>query len=571
MGITCSSSFSCGIPNAIDISKDKRDNKKFCPQQPPAAIEEYNEDKLNSSKSLTSVTSSVATDSVRKDDGTIIDAEFLHFDKFRSNTIGIHSMITTHQGKIRCIYADWTASGRLYRPIEEKIAEIIGPYVANTHTETSSLGHVMTFAYQKARDIIKQHVNASPEHDILVPAGSGMTGAVIKLQSILGLRIHEQYRDQIWKTLPIAERPIIFITHYEHHSNQISWENCLADVIIVPPTSTGLVSVDNFETEFQKYANRKIKYAAISACSNVTGIRTPYHEIAQVVHRHGGYIFVDFATSFGYVPVDMHPANDPESRLDAIFIAPHKLLGGPGTSGILLFHDSLYHLQKPDICGGGTVTWTNPWGEQGYIDNIEQREDAGSPPFLQVIRVSLAIRLKEEMDPIQILAREHVMNTIVFETIGNHKNIHILAKEHTDRLSIFAILIDQIHYNLIAKILNDYFGIQCRGGCNCAGSYAHYLFNVTSYEVSHALSVAIDGGDFSTKPGWCRISLHPTMTDSEIHYICQAIITIANTPEQYTSHYCYDLVTNQYFHEKQEYISSDWIDHEMIPTFFTLD
>lgn len=483
-----------------------------------------------------------------KDEPTIRDDEDpdleIYFHRFRIKTCGINATIQSPQGRLPCIYADWTASGRCYSVIESKLQSELSQYVANTHTETSALGHLMTSAYKLARKTIRNHVNASPD-DVLVAVGSGMTGALSKLQSILGMRIPERLRERM--DYSDDDKPIIFITHYEHHSNQISWENCYADVVIVPPGNDGEVKPANFEASFKRYSKRRQKIAAISACSNVTGIRTPIHEIAKVAHQYDGLCFVDFATSFGYVNVDMHPTdgNNHEADLDAIYFSPHKLLGGPGSCGILVFHRKLYKLEKPDICGGGTVNWTNPWGEQGFVENIEEREDAGTPPFLQVMKVALAIMLKEEMGVENMLRRERCINAIVFKRLANSPNIHILAENQKERLCIFSVYIDGLHYNLLAKLLNDYYGIQCRGGCNCAGTYGHILFGINK-DKSKLITDQIDRGDNSTKPGWCRISFHPIMTNDEVEFICHALKTIARDFPKMSPQYRYDSGSNQY-------------------------
>jgi len=232
-----------------------------------------------------------------------------------------------------------------------------------------------------------------------------MTGAVNKLQRLLNLKVPECFRAQF--TCSEDERPIVFVTHMEHHSNQTSWLETLADVEIINPTADGLVDLQSLQSLLEKYASRKTKIAAITSCSNVTGIITPYHEIARMMHAHGGLCFVDFACSAPYVDINMHPQDDPAARLDAIYFSPHKFLGGPGTSGILIFSSTMYSNRVPDHPGGGTVAWTNPWKGHQYLADIEAREDGGTPPFVQAIRTALAIRLKEKMGTEKILAREH--------------------------------------------------------------------------------------------------------------------------------------------------------------------
>jgi selenocysteine lyase/cysteine desulfurase len=472
-----------------------------------------------------------------------------YFQQFREHIIGINQTFESPYGEKKILYTDWTASGRLYRPIEEKMLEQFGPFVANTHTETSITGAAMTLAYHKARNIIKNHVNAS-EDDVLITYGTGMTGVVNKFQRILGLKIAENLIPHT--NVPPNLKPLVFISHMEHHSNQTSWLETIADVMIIPCDETGLFCMKNFEKLVKEHQDRPIKIASVTACSNVTGIKTNYHKIAKIIHKYNGVCFVDFACSAPYVSINMHPDN--ESYLDAIFFSPHKFLGGPGTSGVLVFNKNLYHNMIPDNPGGGTVYYTNPWGDRDYIEDIEVREDGGTPGFLQTIKIALAIQLKEQMDPEKIEAREEEINALVFNYLSKISNLHILADQHKHRLGIFSFYIDNAHYNLIVKILNDRFGIQTRGGCSCAGTYGHYLLhvdNLTSKEIEKQLIE----GCLLDRPGWVRMSIHPTITDEEVKYVCESIKLTAENFEDWKADYTYHSASNEFIHKsgvKQE-------------------
>ncbi|MCU0327196.1 MAG: aminotransferase class V-fold PLP-dependent enzyme, partial [Spirosomaceae bacterium] len=342
-----------------------------------------------------------------------------YFEPFRKSIIGIDATFQTPYGQKPVIYADWTASGRLYAPIEQKLAYQFGELVGNTHSESTITGTAMTYAYHIAKDRIKEHVNAS-KNDVFLAIGSGMTGAVNKLQRILGLRIHEKYRKQV--TLPEAQRPVVFITHLEHHSNQTSWLETIADVVVLDPDAEGLVDLQNLEENLEKYKNRPLKIGAFSSCSNVSGIYTPYHQMAKLMHRYGGWCFVDFAASAPYIDINMHP-EDPEERLDAIYFSPHKFLGGPGSSGVLIFNSDLYQNKIPDNVGGGIVNWTNPWGGYSFVDDIENREDAGTPAFLQTIRSALCVELKDQMQVKNIHQRESDLLKIAFAELRKIQNL----------------------------------------------------------------------------------------------------------------------------------------------------
>jgi selenocysteine lyase/cysteine desulfurase len=259
----------------------------------------------------------------------------------------------------------------------------------------------------------------------------------------------------------------------------------------------------------------------------------------------------------------MHP-EDAESYLDAIFFSPHKFLGGPGTSGVLVFNKNLYKNNIPDCPGGGTVSWTNPWGEHKYIDNIEDREDGGTPGFLQVIKTALAIQLKEKMGIKNILEREHEIVEYVFGALGTTENVNILAKEHEDRLGVISFYITDLHFNLGVKMLNDKFGIQTRGGCSCAGTYGHYLLHVDQ-ETSNDLVCQIISGDLIKKPGWIRMSIHPTTTTEEIKFVCESIKELATNHKEWEKEYVYNGKTNEFIHKK-----ATESEKEMVANWFSM-
>ncbi len=465
------------------------------------------------------------------------------FSPFRRNIVGIDQEFDFAYGRRRILYADWTASGRLYRPIESFISDTLGPYVANTHTETSLTGTLMTSAYHQARAIIKRHVHAGPD-DVVIFSGYGMTAVINKLQRMLGLRVPERFCHK--RECQDTNRPLVLITHLEHHSNHTTWNECCCDVEIVRRGEDGLPDLDHLDDLLRRNEKRPLKIGSFSACSNVTGILTPYRQMAEIMHRHGGYCFVDFAASAPYVAIDMHPP-EPLQKLDAIFFSPHKFLGGPGSSGVMVMDQALYRNQVPDQPGGGTVLWTNPWGEQRYSPDIEVREDGGTPGFLQAVRAALAIRLKEEMGVAEILAHEAQLKEDLIRRLERNPFVQILEKQQRLRLGIVSFYSLHLHHNLIVKLLNDRFGVQVRGGCSCAGTYGHILLHVTR-EQSQAITAKIDHGDLSEKPGWVRISLHPTMTAGEIAAIADAVLQVLDHYAEWSADYTFDPRTAEFTH-----------------------
>jgi len=467
-----------------------------------------------------------------------------HFAPFRTNTIGHDLIFRTLYGEQRLLYADWTASGRLYRPIEETLTERFGPYVGNTHSESSVTGTTMTVAYHEAHARLKRHVNAGPD-DLVITSGSGMTGVINKLQRLLGLKAPEGLRRYV--TLSEGERPVVFVTHLEHHSNQTSWYETIAEVVVLPPDTQGLVSLEALDEALHQYRDRAVKIGAFSACSNVTGIITPYHEMARRVRKAGGISIIDFAASAPYVAIDMHPAGDPDAALDAVLFSPHKFLGGPGSAGVLILNRALYHNTVPDEAGGGTVAWTNPWGEYAFHEDIEAREDAGTPGFLQAIKAALAVSLKDAMTVAAIQAREAEIVPYAMARLGAIPGVHLLAPAQQHRLAMLSFWVEGMHYNLVVRLLNDRFGVQARGGCSCAGTYGHYLLHVDPSR-SKSITDRIDAGDLSEKPGWIRLSFHPTTTQDELTRAMDAVEQVVRHGSEWARDYVYSSTTNEYAH-----------------------
>ena len=478
-----------------------------------------------------------------------------YFSQFRKGIIGIDAEFDTPYGRKKMIYADWIASGRLYRPIEEIMTERFAPMIGNTHSEASETGVTMTRAYNMARQIIKDHVNAA-EDDYLITAGSGMTRVVNKLQRILGLRLPDKncyYKRKTGIELcnepkDEKDRPVVFVTHVEHHSNHFSWKETIADVVIIPFDEGLKVDLQAFRDLLEKYKDRKIKIGAFSAGSNVTGYIPPIYELAKMMHEYDGLCFIDYAASAPYIKIDMHRDDASGEYFDAIYFSPHKFLGGPGSAAVLVFNKNLYHNLVPDHPGGGTVMFTTPWNEVEYLDDVEMREDGGTPAFLQTIRTALAIQLKDKMGVENIRRREDELIDMAFEKLPQIDGVHILADNIKDRLGVVSFYSEKVHHNLITKLLNDRYGIQVRGGCSCAGPYGHFLLKLNR-NASDRLKQLLKSGDATQKPGWVRISLHPTMTNEELEYVINAVREIHDNIDEWQKDYYQDKHTGEFFHK----------------------
>ncbi|WP_091496538.1 aminotransferase class V-fold PLP-dependent enzyme [Amphibacillus marinus] len=464
-----------------------------------------------------------------------------HFDDFRTQTIGANHYFTTKYGTFPLLYADWTASGRLYHPIEDKLSNIIGPWIGNTHTDHNTTSSIITEVYHHAKKVIKAHVNAC-EDDLVIATGAGTTAALNKLQRLLGIRVPAALTNTL--TITEQERPIILTSLMEHHSNYLSWKETIGNVEVVQLSTEHQIDLNHLEQLLKKYQDRRMKIGAFTACSNVTGIKTNFHAAAKLMHQYGGKCFIDYAASAPYEEIDMHV--DELDYFDGIAFSPHKFLGGPGSSGLLIVNKSCLSSAIPDQPGGGTVLYTNKWGKYKYHYDPETREDGGTPAIMQTIKAALTLDLKQEMEPALIAQREQEILTEFLPKLAKINGVTILGYPNKEaRLGIISFTIQNMHHHLIALLLNDRFGIQVRSGCSCAGPYGHSLLKL-SKNYSNKMIKKILAGDQSYRPGWVRVSLHPTIRDDELAYLLFAIEQVTIHYFQWQADYSYDKATDRF-------------------------
>ncbi|XP_062203181.1 uncharacterized protein LOC133905432 [Phragmites australis] len=499
----------------------------------------------------------------------------------RSQLIGKDVEFDTPFGRRALTYADQTASGRSLQYIEDYLVKQVLPFYGNTHTEDSHVGSKTTRLVNKAARYVKRCMGAGPG-DALLFCGAGTTAAIKRLQEVMGIAVPSaDLRDRLAVQLRTEEQWVVFIGPYEHHSNLLSWRRSLAEVVEIGVDDDGLVDIAALRRGLRspKYADRPM-LGSFSACSNVTGIMTDTRELARVLHQHGAFACFDFAASGPYVKIDMKSGEI--DGYDAVFLSPHKFVGGPGTPGILVLNKALYRLksQPPSTCGGGTVAYVNGFKEEDtlYYDDIEEREDAGTPPIIQKIRASLTFWVKEYIGYNTMSLRERVYSEMAMKRLVSNPNVRVLGNVDVERLPIFSFLIyppksnllfdvaDEpgcdkplndmrdkrlpLHGRFVTRLLNDLFGIQARGGCACAGPYGHTLLNIEN-KLSLRIRSAILKGYNGLKPGWTRLSFAYYLSKEEFKFILDAIEFVVAYGHRFLPFYKFDWITGDWTFQKQ--------------------
>jgi selenocysteine lyase/cysteine desulfurase len=452
-------------------------------------------------------------------------------DLIRASVIGEDEAVAGPYGIRRVTYADYTASGRSLSFVEDYIRDAVLPLYANTHTESSGTGLQTTRFREEARRLVLEGCGGDPARHAVIFCGSGSTAAINRLVDVLNIRIPANL-DEEWglrTRIPPPERPVVFIGPYEHHSNELPWRESIADVVTIREDQDGYIDLAQLEHELAVYADRPLKIGSFSAASNVTGIVSNTYEISRLLHAHGALSFFDFAAAAPYVSIEMDPPGDPLAHKDAVFISPHKFIGGPGTPGVLVARRELFTNRVPSMPGGGTVQYVNPV-EHVYLSDVEHREEGGTPAIVESIRAGLVFQLKATVGTDVIRERETGFIDRALRHWEGNPSIEILGSHEAERLSIVSFVVRHqgryLHHNFVVAVLNDLFGIQSRGGCSCAGPYGHRLLGI-DLETSHEFEREIARGCEGIKPGWVRVNFNYFISEAVFSFILDAVDLVA--------------------------------------------
>lgn len=494
---------------------------------------------------------SLAGDALHEPVATVDAAsEAAFLARLREGVIGHGARLQTPEGAKPLVYFDYTASGRFHREVEDALNEGVLPYMANTHTETSATGRLMTHLYERSLRRIGGYLNAGPD-DVVLPVGSGSTAAVNRLIQVMGMRLPSQLEDR-WHLsahVPAHERPVVFRSRMEHHSNDISWRETIAETVYVPFDAHGRVCPEQLDALLAGYADRPVKIGTFSAASNVTGIRNDVHALARVLHRHGAWAFFDFAAAGPYVDIDLHPAGadgrpDPDAALDAVFLSVHKFLGGPRAPGLLVANRRLFSNRVPVEPGGGTVLYTAP-DEHVYLSDTSHRETGGTPSIVGTIQAGLVFDLKASVGEARTRRIEHDYLSRFLAEFRGEPGIEVLGDPTVERLGIVSLIFKGLHHNLAVALLNDFFGLQVRGGCMCAGPYGHDLLGIDD-AVSHAIRRELLQGHCGLKPGWVRVSFSPVSREEEFQALLEGVRFVAREGHRHQDAYRLDDATGEW-------------------------
>ncbi|WP_119944621.1 aminotransferase class V-fold PLP-dependent enzyme [Neorhizobium sp. NCHU2750] len=444
----------------------------------------------------------------------------------REGLIGSRATLSGPYGVKTLVYADYVASGRALRQIEDFILEEVLPYYANSHTEASFCGGYMTRMRREARALTAEYCGADDRHAVVF-TGSGATSGINRLVKLFGVA----------ETIARGGRVRVIIGPYEHHSNILPWRESGAEIIEIAEAGCGGPNLADLAAALEK-TDADLVICSFSAASNITGIGSDVAQITRMAKAAGAKMIWDYAGAGPYLPISMSPGID--AQIDAIVASPHKFIGGPGASGIMIVRKDSLATNKPSWPGGGTVKFVSP-STHDYSASIESREEAGTPNVVGDIRAALAFIVKHAIGLDEMASRNRALAQRAFAAWKNVPRLELLGLCDVERLPIFSFRIRNgkggyVHQQLVTRMLSDRFGIQARGGCACAGPYVHRLLDIDE-EQSEAMRQAILAGDEIRKPGFTRLNFSVLLTDEKVEFIIASIAQLAADAVEYEPDY----------------------------------
>jgi selenocysteine lyase/cysteine desulfurase len=450
----------------------------------------------------------------------------------QSGIIGEGVLIPGLFGDVPLTYADYVASGRSLAQIEDYIRNDVLPFYANSHTEASYCGAFMTRLRNDARAEIASLTGADLAHSVIF-TGAGATAGLNKLVKLFGV--------------DVVENAVVFIGPYEHHSNILPWRESSATVVEIPEAPAGGPDLEVLHAKLIEFNAADVKIGSFSAASNVTGIITDPVPVTRLLKQYNALSVWDYAGGGPYLNIDMQPSAD--ALIDAIVVSPHKFVGGPGASGVLIVRKDAVATQTPTAPGGGTVTFVSSWGH-AYTGNVAAREEAGTPNVIGDIRAALAFIVKDVVSQAFITDREHDLNIMALQAWKDHPQLVLLNGDRENRLPIFSFLVKRkdgtpFHHQLFTRMLSDVYGIQVRGGCACAGPYAHALLKIDK-TASADLFAQLQQGHEMNKPGWVRLNFSYLMSDTQAQFVIESVLELLDRLEELEQHYSADSTTARF-------------------------
>lgn len=452
--------------------------------------------------------------------------------QLEDSVIGHDILVDGPFGSHPLVYADHAASGRALRQVEEFVFAKVLPFYANPHSRASFCGRRINALRAEARRRVAQACSADEGYEVIF-TGAGATAGIQKLVHLLEL----SNPAQAGKT----DAPLIVLGPYEHHSNLLPWRESGTETIELPESEECCGPCPKALESVLKEAHGRKVVCSFSAGSNVTGSLVEVERITRLAKNHGALVIWDYAGAGPYLPINMLPAKD--AAIDAVAVSPHKMLGGPGATGVLVVRRDAVAINRPTAAGGGTVRYVTSADHDFSLD-LGTREEAGTPNTIGDIRAALAFEVKAALNRAgcSTVGRDHASRARM--RWSEHPNLQMLGPNSPDRLPIIAFRMtgkdgQLIHHQLITQLLSDKYGIQARGGCACAGPYVHRLLSIDE-DGAQILRRAVLAGDELAKPGFVRLSFSSCMAQNTADFIINAVSEVAGQIDELAKLYRHD-------------------------------